>query len=80
MKALILAAALLALPVAAHAGYGLEAQKRALSCTGDTIRQAYGLDFRNWVLPDFVPGNHLRAGQYVDENCRVQGAPSGPAF
>jgi len=79
MKALILAAALLA-PGLAHAGYGIDAQKRALDCTGDTIRQASGGSFRNWVLPDFIPGKHLRAGQYVDENCVVRGAPSGPAF
>lgn len=78
MKTTLLLVALLALPSAAQAGYGMDAQKRALSCTGDTLRQAFGGNFSGWVLPDFVPGKHLRAGQFLDENCQVRGAPSGP--
>ena len=79
MKMIVLTAAILA-PGIAHAGYGIEAQKRALSCAGSTIRQATQGDFSKWVLPDFIPGNHLRAGQWLDDNCQVRGAPSGPAF
>ncbi len=80
MKTLLLAVALLALPVAAQAGYGIDAQKRALGCTGDTLRQAYSGSFRNWVLPDFIPGQHLRVGQWLNERCEVQGAPTGRGF
>lgn len=76
MKTLIIAVALLA-SGAAHAGYGIDAQGRALNCTGSTIRQAVvNGDFSKWVLPGFIPGKHLRAGQWLDEHCGVQGAPS----
>ncbi len=79
MKALILAAALLA-PGIANAAYGIEAQKQALSCTWTTIQQAFSGDFRHWALPGVVPSEHMRAGQYVDERCVVRGAPFGPQF
>lgn len=71
MKSLILAATLFAAP-AAHAAYGVDATKAALACTGQTIGEAVKGDFSHWVLPAFIPGNHLRAGQWVDENCQVR--------
>lgn len=77
MKTIILAAAILALPFTAQAGYGIDAQRRALECTGKTISQASRGNFSNWVLPEFIGGTHLRAGQYLDENCTVRGAPAG---
>ena len=72
MKTIIFAAALLAAG-AAHAEYGIEAQKAALRCTGATISEAASGDFSRWVLPSWVPGKHLRAGQYLDERCDVRG-------
>lgn len=80
MKTLILAAAILAaIPMAketiitpAHAAYGVDAQKAALACTGRTITEAFNGDFSGWVLPSWVPGKHLRAGQWLDENCQVK--------
>jgi len=70
---IILAASIIAIaPLSAHAAYGLDAQKAALVCTGQTISEATKGDFSHWVLPGFIPGNHLRAGQWVDENCQVR--------
>ena len=71
MKSLFLAAAILAAP-SAHAAYGADATKAALACTGRTIQEAAHGDFSGWVLPQWVPGNHLRAGQWLDENCKVK--------
>lgn len=42
------------------------ATRTQLACTGSTITEASRGDFSRWVLPDFVPGRHLRAGQRVD--------------
>ena len=67
-------AALMILPGQANAGYGVEAQKRALRCSWTTVEQAFHGDFSKWALPNVVRGNHLRAGQYVDENCVVRGS------
>ena len=71
MKYTIIALALLA-PGAASADYGLDAQKRALECTGRTFMEAASGDFSRWVLPDFIRVRHLRAGQYLDEHCQVR--------
>jgi len=65
------AAAILAAP-SAHAAYGVDAQKAALACTGRTITEAFNGDFSGWVLPAWVPGKHLRAGQYLTEACQVK--------
>lgn len=32
-------------------------------CFVQTVKEAFGGNFSNWVLPDFVPGAHLKAGQ-----------------
>jgi hypothetical protein len=69
MKSLFLAAAILAAP-SAHAAYGVDATKSALSCTGRTMSEAFNGDFSGWVLPSWVPGTHLKAGQWLDENCQ----------
>lgn len=71
MRNTIFALALLA-PGAASAEYGIEAQKRALECTGRTFVEAASGDFSRWVLPDFIRVRHLRAGQFLDEHCRVR--------
>ncbi len=68
--ALILAA--LAIAPQAHAAYGVDATKAALACTGRTIQEASHGDFSGWVLPQWVPGTHLKAGQWLDENCKVK--------
>jgi len=73
MRIIALAAILAAGSVPAHAAYGIDAQKAALACTGTTISEAFRGDFSHWVLPSFIPGNHLKAGQWVDENCQVRG-------
>ena len=57
----------------AHAAYGWDATKAAVSCTGTTISEAFRGNVSRIVLPQWVPGNHLRAGQWVDENCQVRG-------
>lgn len=56
----------------AHAAYGIDAQKAALSCTGVTISEAFRGDFSRWALPSFISGKHLLAGQWVDETCGVR--------
>ena len=67
MKHVILAAFLLA-PVTANASAGPEIPSVAvqLRCTWLTLQQAARGDFSQWVLPDFVPGPHLRAGEFSD--------------
>jgi len=64
MKHIILAAMLVA-PVAANASTGPEIPSLAtqLRCTWLTLQQAARGDFSQWVLPDFVPGSHLRTGE-----------------
>ncbi len=32
-------------------------------CFVQTVKEAFDGNFSNWVLPDFVPGTHLKAGQ-----------------
>jgi hypothetical protein len=68
---LFLVASILAAP-SAQAAYGVDATKAALACTGRTISEAFGGDFSGWVLPQWVPGNHLKSGQYLTENCQVK--------
>ena len=67
MKAFILAGLLAcaAIPTSA-AEYGVKPQLDAMGCTGSGIAQAFRGDFSRWVLPDFIGGNHLRAGQYIE--------------
>ena len=35
------------------------------ACFIQTVKEASGGDFSNWVLPVFVPGKHLVVGQAV---------------
>lgn len=39
--------------------------KQELACTGETIKMAFNGDFSQWALPDFIPGNHLKGGEYA---------------
>lgn len=75
MKSLILtAAALVALSAPASAReFGVKAQLDAMGCTGAGIAQAVNGDFSAWVLPGFIPGNHLRAGQYIEAETGADG-------
>ena len=74
MKLILTAAALAALSIPAHArDFGKNAQLDAMGCTGSAIAQAVRGDFSAWVLPDVVPGNHLRAGQYVEAETGADG-------
>jgi len=67
MKSLLVVAMLMA-PIAANASTGpdVPAVVAQLRCTWFTLQQAAQGDFSQWVLPDFVPGRHLRAGDYPD--------------
>ncbi len=71
MKPALILAALLAAP-SAHAAYGWQAQNSANACFVQTAKEAASGDFSHWVLPQWVPGTHFRAGQWVDENCQVK--------
>lgn len=63
MKTLTIIAAL-AIAAPAHAAeYGIKPQRAAIECAGRDIGAAFRGDVSNWVLPDWVPGNHLRTGQ-----------------
>ena len=66
----ILVATLLA-PIAAHATLAdsIANQHAANACFVQDVKQALHGDFSNWVLPDFVPGAHKRAGQYQLPDC-----------
>lgn len=67
MKTLPILAALalvaIATPANAQPKYGLDAQRAVIECTGRDISAAFRGDWSNWVLPDWIGGNHLRAGQ-----------------
>jgi len=93
MKHLLLASTifLLATPALAQdtyapMPYGFPKALESMGCTGSAIAHAFRGDFSAWVLPNFIPGNHLRAGQYIDpelnatgdRRCAVKGAPNGP--
>jgi len=67
MKHVILAAFLL-VPVSANASTGSEIPSvgAQLRCAWLTLQQAARGDFSQWALPDFVPGWHLRAGEFPD--------------
>jgi hypothetical protein len=67
MKHVILAVILMA-PIAANASTGPEIPSVVgqLRCTWLTLQQAARGDFSQWVPPDFVPGRHLRAGEFPD--------------
>lgn len=66
MKTLILTAALAVASIPASAAeYGVKPALDAMGCAGSGIAQAFRGDFSNWVLPDFIGGKHLRAGQYI---------------
>jgi hypothetical protein len=73
MKIIALATILAAASMPAHAAYGWDATKAAVSCTGTTISEAFRGNVSRIVLPAWVPGTHLRAGQWLDENCQVRG-------
>lgn len=73
MKSIIFAVALLVSTSAGAVEYGIDVQKRMIVCTGATIKEAANLDFSRWVLPAWMPGKHLRAGQYLDRDCNVGG-------
>lgn len=64
MRKLILTA-MLALPFTAQAQTIPAELKQEVACTVQTVREAVRGDFSNWVLPDFIPGKHLRAGQWA---------------
>lgn len=42
--------------------YGTKPMVEGLKCVGSDIGAAFSGDFSNWVLPDFIGGRHLRAG------------------
>lgn len=74
MKPLILTAILAIASIPAHArDFGKNAQLDAMGCTGSAIAQAVRGDFSAWVLLDFIGGNHLRAGQYVEAETGADG-------
>ena len=56
-------AALLALTAC---GAAVAPLKQEVACTTATVREAARGDFSRWVLPAWVPGRHLRAGERVD--------------
>jgi len=56
----------LGLSPAAATQYGWQAQLDAISCTAGDIGDAAQGDFKDWVLPGFVPGKHLAAGQWTE--------------
>ena len=80
MKALILASALAVASLPAQAG--TKEAGDAIRCMTRGVSEAFNGNFSNWVLPNFVPGNHLRAGQYIVPDgaggCVVGGAPNRP--
>ena len=78
MKHVILAIMLMA-PVTANASAGpdIPSVVAQLRCTWLTLQQAARGDFSQWVLPDFVPGPHLRAGEYPE--CLQADRPVRPA-
>jgi len=78
MKHVIFAAILMA-PIAANASTGpdVPAIVAQLRCTWLTLQQAARGDFSQWVLPDFVPGPHLHAGEFPD--CVRADGPAHPA-
>ena len=67
MRKLILVVTVLAAPAVAApppgTPYGKEPTIAGLKCVGADIGDAFRGDFRNWVLPDWVPGTHKRAGE-----------------
>lgn len=67
MKAIILAGALAVASLPANATeYGVKPQLDAMGCTGAGIAAAFSGDFSAWVLPSWVRGKHLAAGQYIE--------------
>lgn len=54
---------------------GCETQHKMNACFGATVQQAFAGDFSGWVLPEFIPGRHMRAGQYLTPNCEIAGKP-----
>lgn len=59
-----LALVAIAAPANAQPKYGIDAQRAAIECAAEDFYNAIFRDNRsNVVLPGFVPGNHLRAGQ-----------------
>ena len=59
-------AAIIALLALSACSYVPAVTKQQVACTGATVREAARGDFSRWVLPDWVPGRHLRAGERVD--------------
>jgi len=80
MKALILATAMAVASLPAHAG--TKEAGDSIRCMVRGVSEAFNGNYSNWVLPSFVPGNHLRAGEYIVPDgaggCGVGGAPNGP--
>lgn len=62
MRKLIIAAPLFFAACSNIPGYPA-AQAQNDQCFIQTVKEAVRGDFSNWVLPDFVPGKHLSAGQ-----------------
>ena len=46
-------------------------QHAANACFVETVKEAGSGNFSRWVLPDFIGGTHLRAGQYLNFKCEV---------
>ena len=64
------------LPPSSYAGPLDDRIMAGFRCLGTTFSKPELI-----VLPKFVGGNYLRAGQYVDPTtCQVGGAPLGPQF
>lgn len=63
--------------VLAIAGMALSAcaeQNMANQCFVGAVKDAVvNQDFNHWNLPNFVDGNHMRGGQYVNYKCEIVG-------
>ena len=75
MKTIILTAALMgyAIAPASATDYGWKAQLDAMGCTGAGIGQAFRGDFSQWVLPSFIGGTHMKAGQWIEAQTGADG-------
>jgi hypothetical protein len=62
MRTLIVAS-LLGLAACANIPGYPPAQAQNDKCFYQTVKEAFNGDFSNWVLPDFIGGKHLKAGQ-----------------
>ena len=69
----LLSAPALAQDTYAPMPYGFDKALNSMGCAGAGIGAAFRGDFSQWVLPSFIPGNHLRAGQYIDPEVNERG-------